>query len=79
MQTDAEIKKILKTQNREFNKLVEQHSEYEKRLDDLEKRAYLNQDENMEVKKLKKQKLIIKDKMEAMIRNYRKSFEGNPT
>jgi uncharacterized protein YdcH (DUF465 family) len=77
MQTDAEIKKILKTQNREFNKLAEQHSEYEKRLDDLEKRAYLNQDENMEVKKLKKQKLIIKDKMEAMIRNYRKSFEGN--
>jgi uncharacterized protein YdcH (DUF465 family) len=79
MQNDAEIKKILKTQNREFNKLVEQHSEYEKRLNHLEKRAYLNQNENMEVKKLKKQKLMIKDKMEAMIRNYRKSFEGNPS
>ncbi len=78
MRTDAKIKEILKTQNREFNKLAEKHSEYEKRLDDLEKRAYLNQKENMEVKKLKKQKLMIKDKMEDMIRSYRKSFKGKP-
>jgi uncharacterized protein YdcH (DUF465 family) len=78
MRTDAEIKEILKTQNREFNKLAEQHSEYEKRLDDLEKRAYLNQKENMEVKRLKKQKLKIKDKMEDMIRSYRKAFKGKP-
>jgi len=74
MPTDAEIKKILKSQNRDFNKLADQHSDFEKRLQDLEKRAYLNQKEKMEVKRIKKQKLKIKDKMEAMIREYSDSI-----
>jgi len=78
MPTDAEIKKILKAQNREFNKLSKQHSEFEKRLAELERRAYLTQKENMEVKRIKKQKLKIKDKMEAMIRQYRASTGEKP-
>jgi len=73
MLTNAEIKKILKSQDRDFNKLAEQHSDFEKRLKELEKRAYLNPQEKMEVKRIKKQKLKLKDKMEAAIREYRNS------
>ena len=78
MPTDVEIKKILKAQNREFKKLSKQHSEFEKRLIELERRAYITQKENLEVKRIKKQKLKIKDKMEAMIRQYRTSIGEKP-
>lgn len=76
MPTDAEIKRMLKSQDREFSKLAKQHTELEKRLEGLEKRAYLNPQERMEVKKIKKRKLKLKDKMEAMIRKHRNSL-GN--
>jgi uncharacterized protein YdcH (DUF465 family) len=55
----------------EYRRLQEQHRGHEERLQLLATKARLSEDEEMEEKRLKKEKLLIKDRMEALARHRR--------
>jgi len=69
--TSAEIKGILLENNVNFKKLYEKHQNYERRLDQLNKRPFLSAAEEREKLEIKKQKLNLKDKMQIQIVKYR--------
>ena len=54
----------------EFRKLVEEHTQYEQRLDSLTHKRYLTDDEKLEEVRLKKLKLRLKDQMEGIVRHH---------
>ena len=55
----------------EYRRLQEQHRGHEARLQMLATKAHLSEDEEMEEKRLKKEKLLLKDRMEALARHRR--------
>jgi uncharacterized protein len=66
-----ELKAHLMATNDEFRRLATQHSEYAKKLDALEARPHLTDDEQLEETRLKKMKLRLKDQMEAIVSQFR--------
>ena len=66
-----ELKAHLMAENEEFRHLATQHLEFAQRLDALESLPHLTDDEQLEETRLKKQKLRIKDQMEAIMNQYR--------
>ena len=52
----------------EFRRLVRKHQDYEQRLQELQARKFLTEDEKVEEVNIKKHKLALKDQMEEMIR-----------
>ena len=58
----------LEEQTPSFEELQESHRNYEQRLEELKKKAWLTPDEELEEKRLKKLKLQIKDQMAHMRR-----------
>ena len=60
-------------QNPNFKDLVQQHQNYEKRLNELAALTYPNDNELLEETTLKKKKLIVKDEIYAMMHDYSKS------
>ncbi len=73
---DEEIIKRLMEEDTSFRQMKLQHLEYEKQLEDYQKKTYLTPAEQQEVHRLKKMKLALKDKMYKEIANYRKREEG---
>ena len=47
----------------EFQRLVQEHSQYSQRLESLTQKRYLTEDEKLEESRLKKLKLRLKDQM----------------
>ena len=66
-----ELKRELAGANEEFSNLLSNHLAHEKRLAELASKSFLSQDEEAEEKRLKKQKLALKDRMEEIAREYR--------
>ena len=66
-----ELKAHLMANNEEYQKLSSQHSEYARKLDALEALPHLTDDEQLEETRLKKQKLRLKDQMEAIVSHSR--------
>jgi len=58
----------LEEQTPSFEELQESHRNYEQRLEELKKKAWLTPDEEIEEKRLKKLKLQIKDQMAQLRR-----------
>ncbi len=73
---DEEIIERLMEEDLSFRQMKLQHLEYEKQLEDYQKKAYLTPAEQDEVHRLKKMKLALKDKMYREIAEYRKREEG---
>ena len=70
-QSPGTLKERLLESNEEYRRLDEQHHEYESRLNTLTQKVVLNDDEQVEEVTLKKKKLHIKDRMEAIARQVR--------
>ena len=67
METLEELKAHLMATNEEYRRLAAEHSNYARKLDDLEALPHLSADEEMEEHRLKKMKLRLKDQMEAIV------------
>ncbi len=68
-----EIAEILKEQNEEFKKLYKEHKDLDQILAVIDKNKYLTPEQEIERKKIQKQKLIKKDSMAQLIVEYKKS------
>jgi uncharacterized protein YdcH (DUF465 family) len=67
----SSLRDPLLMQNEEYRQLDRQHNEYESRLHVLTEKVVLNDDEQFEETTLKKKKLQVKDRMEAIAREVR--------
>jgi uncharacterized protein YdcH (DUF465 family) len=68
-----DLKKLLLSTNEEFRDLANKHHDLEDRLHELTAKHYLSEPEQIEEVDLKKRKLVLKDRMENIIRHYRQS------
>ncbi|MEJ2313792.1 MAG: DUF465 domain-containing protein [Nitrospirota bacterium] len=68
---ENDIVKILSTENEEYRKLGEEHKTLEQLLEEFNGRIYLTPDEEMERKRIQKLKLLKKDRMAAIIRDFK--------
>jgi uncharacterized protein len=67
-----DLKAHLMATNEEFKKLADEHHSYDEKLQQLARRHYLTDQEQVEEVRLKKLKLRLKDEMENMIRQYKR-------
>ena len=67
------VKDDLYNSNQTFRELVQQHQNYEKRLNELAHLNYPNEDEVIEETTIKKKKLLIKDEIYAMLQQHSNS------
>lgn len=59
-------------EDEEFRQLREEHSWFHRKVEDLDKKSFLTPTERMQREELKKKKLALKDKMEAIMEKYRR-------
>ncbi len=57
----------------EFRRLYEEHQEYERRLESINQKQLLSQEDEVEEKKIKLHKLALKDHMEQILRQHRET------
>jgi uncharacterized protein YdcH (DUF465 family) len=69
----TQVRDVLLAQNDEFRKLVTEHSQYSQRLENLTQKRYLSEDEKIEEVRLKKLKLRLKDQMERLEQEFRRT------
>jgi len=67
LNTQEELKAHLMASSDEFRELATRHSEYDRRLEQLEAMTHLSDDEQMEEVRLKKLKLHLKDQMNEIL------------
>jgi uncharacterized protein YdcH (DUF465 family) len=70
MSAGGNLREQLAQTDPEYRKLVEEHRARERRLDELKAKGWLTTDEEQEEKRLKKEKLRLKDRMEALLRKH---------
>ena len=74
--TEEQIAEILKRENEEYQKLSLEHKELKTLLEEINKKHYLTPEEEFEKKKKQKEKLLKKDRMAEMIREYKKTHNN---
>jgi uncharacterized protein len=57
----------------EFRRLYEEHQQSEKRLEEISQKTLLDESDETEEKKLKLHKLVLKDRMEEILRTHREA------
>jgi uncharacterized protein YdcH (DUF465 family) len=68
---DEEVTKRLLEENAEFRQLKEEHNWFHRKVEELDKKSFLTPTERQQREELKKKKLALKDRMEAMMAAYR--------
>ncbi len=68
MSSTQELREQLEQHDPEYRRLVEAHRARERRLKELAGKGWLTSEEEQEEKRLKKEKLQLKDQMEALLR-----------
>ena len=61
----------LKVTNMEFRRLMEEHLQYEQRLEELNRLRYLSSEQELEKKQVQKLKLRGKDRMAEILREHK--------
>jgi uncharacterized protein YdcH (DUF465 family) len=67
------LKELMLRENADFRRLHKEHQACEKRLEELQGKSYLAEEERLEERELKKRKLAIKDRMYLLMADYRKA------
>lgn len=70
------FKERLVRENEEYRRLFERHRNFEERLEKLNARHFLSDEEKFEAITLKKQKLALKDRMAEIAREHADSSAG---
>lgn len=71
MVTDEEVMRLLERENDEFRKISREHKDLKEKINEINKRVYLSPEEEQEKKELQKVKLLKKDRMAAMVLQYK--------
>jgi uncharacterized protein YdcH (DUF465 family) len=71
--SQEELKAYLTQSNEEFRALAEKHAEYARKIDEIESKAHVTPEDELEEHRLKKLKLHIKDQMADIMNRYRAS------
>lgn len=72
---DEQLRELLVKENETYKKLFDEHQGCEARLDALNGKVFLSDQEKHESTRLKKEKLRLKDQMAEIARQY---LEGHP-
>ena len=67
------VREQLLASHDEFRRLAQEHSQYSQRLNCLIEKRYLTEDEKVEEVRLKKLKLRVKDQMQLIEQDFRRS------
>jgi uncharacterized protein YdcH (DUF465 family) len=73
MSQHDELKAELIKTDDEFRRLYEEHQAYERRLQEINQKSLLSQEDEIEEKKIKLHKLALKDHMEQFLRAHRET------
>ena len=68
-----EAKRLLLQSSEEYRELVDVHHSLDSRLHELSHKPYLSDAEQLEEHTIKKRKLVVKDQMETLAREYVRS------
>ncbi len=68
---DPQVRNILLDESDEFRGLAKEHAGFESRLDELTSKQLPSEQERIEEIQIKKHKLILKDQMATLMRDYR--------
>jgi uncharacterized protein YdcH (DUF465 family) len=74
---EHEIVELLKKENEEFRRLNEEHRNLDELLVEIDSKKYLTPEEEVDRKKIQKQKLLKKDRMAELVRDYKKTRSAN--
>jgi uncharacterized protein YdcH (DUF465 family) len=69
----TQVRDQLMANHEQFRQLVLEHTQYSQRLDSLNQKRFLSEDEKLEEVRLKKLKLRLKDQMEIIERQFRQT------
>ena len=67
-----DLKELLLQTDEDFRELAAQHHQLDDRLHELTAKSYLSEPEQVEEVTLKKKKLLLKDRMEDIMRRHRR-------
>ena len=70
------IKERLLAENVEFRRLHDEHRDHDLSLNELSAKPFLTPEEELRERDLKKRKLLLKDKMALIMRDFQKSMQG---
>ncbi len=71
-QKDSLKQELIDTDD-EYRRLFEEHQNYERRLESLHHKSFFSQEDEQEEKRIKLQKLRLKDRMQVILRSHRQT------
>lgn len=74
--SDLEIIAEWKERDPDLKRFLDEHLEFERRLEEFNRRPYLTADESIERKRLQKLKLAGRDRIEQILAKYRQQESG---
>ncbi len=72
--TDQEIIEKLREDNEKFKKLEDEHRSLDMKIAEIENKKYLDPEEDMKKRELKKAKLSMKDQIAIMVNEYKRGL-----
>ena len=69
-ETEAQLFARLKEEHPEFRRLAEKHREYDQKIGEFDRIYYLTTEQERKRKELQKMKLVLKDQMYAIMRQF---------